>query len=605
MTFARPSLLVLVALAPLIVVIAWIASAWLRQEREGFARGAGRSPSIARWLGVAGAVVCLAVALAGPRLGERFVEVPLHGVDVVFVVDASRSMAVADEEPDRIGRARREIIDFANQFDGGRLGLVLFGGDGRLVCPLTRDRHSFEAFVREIDPAFTVHGGTDVGAGVERALDSFGDDDATRVVVIVSDGEHLGDDGSIGAAAWTAYHRGVTVHALMVGTREGGPIPLRNTVLGGFVEDDAGQTVQSRAVPDHLAKIAARTGGLFLSTQSEPFPLARLRADRLDRIRTTSGGTTMRKEPIDRFRWALVLALSFLLWPATRGRRGRLLRLPATLLVLTPFLAAAAAGEDPEATELAREGVRCLDLGDAASALTCLDRAAKLAPGDARIAFDRGAALYRLGRFDDAAGAFDRGMRGDPRLRAKAAFGAGVARARAAEAIGGTSDAPPTGRARLAAVSHLRVARENLIESLRLGHGRDAAIDLELVTRKLRELESEPIQNRKPDGGEAGTDPPPDEDRGDEPDQTGRDEAGAPSRSTNDAEPADPRGADENLGDGSVDGEPGTEDPRLVGGLFRERARSIEDVVKQYERERVVHDLRRARAGRRKTERDW
>ena len=61
----------------------------------------------------------LLLALAGPRWGNSFQEVSRKGVDIMVLVDVSRSMAVADIEPNRLERARREIVDFLKVVRGG------------------------------------------------------------------------------------------------------------------------------------------------------------------------------------------------------------------------------------------------------------------------------------------------------------------------------------------------------------------------------------------------------------------------------------------------------------------------------------------------------
>ncbi len=57
-------------------------------------------------------------ALAGPRWGSHYQEASQKGVDIMILVDVSPSMLVEDIEPNRLERARREILDFLRVVQG-------------------------------------------------------------------------------------------------------------------------------------------------------------------------------------------------------------------------------------------------------------------------------------------------------------------------------------------------------------------------------------------------------------------------------------------------------------------------------------------------------
>ncbi|HRE91884.1 MAG TPA: hypothetical protein PK095_22380, partial [Myxococcota bacterium] len=58
---------------------------------------------------VVSAAVLLVIGLAKPRWGSSEDEVKALGIDVAFVLDASKSMRLTDVVPDRLGAARHEI----------------------------------------------------------------------------------------------------------------------------------------------------------------------------------------------------------------------------------------------------------------------------------------------------------------------------------------------------------------------------------------------------------------------------------------------------------------------------------------------------------------
>lgn len=77
-----------------------------------------------------------------------------------------------------------------------------------------------------------------------------------RAILLVSDGEDL--DGGLAPAARECAERRIPIDTVCAGTTSGGPVPARG---GGFVRDASGETVVSRAHPDVLEGIAARTRG--------------------------------------------------------------------------------------------------------------------------------------------------------------------------------------------------------------------------------------------------------------------------------------------------------------------------------------------------------
>ena len=79
------------------------------------------------------------LALAEPRFDKQIRTVRATGVDIVLVLDLSRSMDCTDVEPSRLERARREIADLFRVLQGDRIGLVVFSGGAWPRLPLTQD----------------------------------------------------------------------------------------------------------------------------------------------------------------------------------------------------------------------------------------------------------------------------------------------------------------------------------------------------------------------------------------------------------------------------------------------------------------------------------
>lgn len=244
-------------------------------------------------LAIAGLFLAL-VAVLGPAWGAAAGDV--EGADVVVCLDVSRSMLARDVLPDRLSRAKREILELAGRAKGDRLGLVVFAGEARATVPLTDDMASFAELLDLADPTSVRRGGTDLGAALETALEVLKGREGS--VLLVTDGEDLGGRGL--AAARLLKERGVKVHCVGLGTELGSKI----TTEGGFLRDRSGEDVVSAMDAAGLRAIADATGGTFGGTVPD-----------LSVTRRT--GASDRRE--NRYQWPLAAAV--LLWLFDLSRR--------------------------------------------------------------------------------------------------------------------------------------------------------------------------------------------------------------------------------------------------------------------------------------------
>ena len=201
-------------------------------------------------------------ALAGPRWGSHYQEVSQKGVDIMILVDVSPSMLVEDIEPNRLERARREILDFLKIVQGDRVGLVAFSGAAFVQCPLTLDYAALQMFLGALQPDLVPVPGTDLGAAIETGVSSFDFKSETdKVILLITDGEDNENKG-LEAARKSAVN-GVKVFVFGMGETTGGPIPAGDG-KGGFRKGKAGKLIISRLEEKSLKKIASAAGGTYV-----------------------------------------------------------------------------------------------------------------------------------------------------------------------------------------------------------------------------------------------------------------------------------------------------------------------------------------------------
>jgi Ca-activated chloride channel homolog len=325
MNFAEPRLLLLLLVAPAAAALAaWAWRTRLRAQAEwagvGMWRrlGAGAPRTLLAVGCLAAAVAGTALGLARPRWGERTETVERQGVDIVFVLDSSLSMAAPDVSPSRLFAAKALVRRLVEELPGNRVALVQAEGEGVVMTPLTVDAAVIDLLLDTVAPNSLPTPGTVLGTPLEQALKLFPPSGKKhRTVILISDGEDQG--GGLDKVADTLREAGVTVHAIGVGTPQGSPIPLAGEP-NAFKRDREGRVVVSRLGEDALEKLASSTGGAYLRATSPAADLSPV----IKRVRG------MEKRSLDaesvstleeRFQWPLLAAIAAL----------------AVLLVARPF----------------------------------------------------------------------------------------------------------------------------------------------------------------------------------------------------------------------------------------------------------------------------
>jgi Ca-activated chloride channel family protein len=205
------------------------------------------------------------VAAARPQYGKGTRLIPATNLDVVVVLDYSKSMYARDIEPSRIFRAKIEVARLVKELAGARFAAVAFAGEP-MGFPLTADGSAIAQFLRQLDPNDMPIGGTAIARALEQARDLLRRDpksaDHKRVVLLITDGEDLEGDPASSARAMGA--EGTTVHVVQIGGRTPERIPEigpDGQVLGYRADSDGKPLTTELSVEGEaqLAAIAAAT----------------------------------------------------------------------------------------------------------------------------------------------------------------------------------------------------------------------------------------------------------------------------------------------------------------------------------------------------------
>lgn len=360
---------------------------------------------VARAVLLVGAVALAALAFARPQWGSQEVPLEQRGIDVVVVLDVSRSMLAQDILPSRAQASSTAIGDLLTHLQGNRVGLITFAGTSFSRSPLTLDIDAVRILVRRAqDESSLVRPGSDLGGAVVAALALLDVKDraTTQVILVVTDGEvQQADITAVGSAAAKARSQRVRIYGAYAASDEPTALPATS-----------GGTDVTRGQRAPLTALAEQTGAQVRNVAQAPGYAVEFR-----RLQQTRFAEASRQARVDRFQWFAGAALALLVaqpllvgrvsgQPAVRIRRRPLRRTRSAILtsmwVAMLLLSGCTTLLGTSVYRAVAEGNRLYDEGKYEEALAAYDRAVAADPQSAAIVYNRGLALHRLTRYDEA-----------------------------------------------------------------------------------------------------------------------------------------------------------------------------------------------------------
>ncbi len=391
---------------------------------------AGRTDKISRtalWLVAAGWIIAV-VALANPTWERKPLPVYQTTAARVVVLDLSRTMNATDLKPSRLARARYKIEDVLASNNEGRTALVVYAGDAFTVSPLTRDANTIRALLKVLEPGIMPADGNRADLGLLKGEELLRQAGASSgQVLLIADGVDSDNAAASERAAARLKNDGYTVSVLGVGTEAGAPL---TDAQGELLRDTTGKIVNAHLDTAALQSLARAGGGEYRSITDDGQALNALLSVgqplHAEVTAQTDATTQGWKEQ------GPLLAVLLLPLAALAFRRNWLLGVVLLVGIASPpqpamastwddlwrrpdqqAAKALAAGDYAKASELAtdadRRGSAEYKRGNYASAL---DNFAQSKGADAD--YNRGNALAKLGRYQDAIAAYDKSLKANP-----------------------------------------------------------------------------------------------------------------------------------------------------------------------------------------------
>ena len=255
-------------------------------------------------------LVALFFVIAGPQFGSKLQQVKKEGVELIIALDVSNSMMAQDIKPSRLDAAKQAISRMVEKLSDDKVGLIVFAGDAYVQLPITTDYSSAKLFLSGINTDIVPIQGTAIGTAIDLAAKSFTPDtEASKAIIVITDGENHQDDAI--AAAKAAREKGIYVHTIGMGLAQGGPIPEKGNP-GQYMRDGSGNPIISKLDEETLKEIAKAGEGIFVRASNSNVGLNTL-LDEIDRMDKTLLEERVFSDYAEKYQYFLIMALIFVL----------------------------------------------------------------------------------------------------------------------------------------------------------------------------------------------------------------------------------------------------------------------------------------------------
>jgi Ca-activated chloride channel family protein len=365
-------------------------------------------------------------AIAGPSWIKRPTPVEKNQNALVILLDLSYSMISEDIKPSRIARARLKIADILRERADGQTALVAYAGEAHTVTPISDDSSTIVSLLSSMHPNIMPRQGSNTEDAVERGIQLLHDAGATQGdLLLVTDGvvpEAFDKIQSLLAG------KKIHLNILGVGTTQPAPIPSTN---GGFLRDNAGAIITTQLNSNELTQLAQRINGRYHEITNTNSDIDYLKPNETKTEADTPTVARDFDQWIDQGHWLVFLLLPIALLCFRRGVLLSLLLIP--LLGFTPSSSYAVGLDDVWLTK-DQQAQRQLTKGDAKKAAEQFESpewkaTAQYRAGDYAAATDafsridtanghynRGNALAKAGKLQDAIKAYDEALKRDANL---------------------------------------------------------------------------------------------------------------------------------------------------------------------------------------------
>ena len=200
-----------------------------------------------------------------PKRGKKEQQEKEVSSALVFVVDVSSSMLTQDLKPDRLNFTKKLLRAYVKNQIRHKAGLVLFAGESKVLCPLTRDHSLFGSIIDSLEVG-SIKDGTGQGMGIVTALNMLREVSCSdKSIVLLTDG--VNNTGYLHPllAAYMAAQLQVSLFTVSIGRPGEALTPVGKRSDGSYIMGKA----KSEVNDELLRKMSEATGGKYLRVERE------------------------------------------------------------------------------------------------------------------------------------------------------------------------------------------------------------------------------------------------------------------------------------------------------------------------------------------------
>ncbi len=253
----------------------------------------------------------ISIGLVNPKIGTQLKTVKREGVDIVFVIDVSKSMLAEDIAPSRLEKAKRLASQIINNLGSDRVGIIAYAATAIPVLPITSDYSTARMFLQSLNSDMLSSQGTAVNQAINLSKDFFDDENQTnRVLCLLSDGEdhEFSDQDFLDITEGN----GITIFSIGLGSNKGAPIPIRsNGVIESYKKNQDGDVVITKLMPNLLKELSKSNDGFYMKGDNTEAVVDEIisKLKQMDKKEFESKQFVAYK---DQFQWFIGFALFFL-----------------------------------------------------------------------------------------------------------------------------------------------------------------------------------------------------------------------------------------------------------------------------------------------------
>ncbi len=211
------------------------------------------------------AIILFILALGRPQKGNTVKEFTSEGIDILLVLDISSSMKAVDFQPNRLEAAKNVARKFIEGRRDDRIGLVVFGGESFLQCPLTIDYDVLKMLLQQVEIIEQKFDGTAIGLAIASGINRLRESAAeSKVMILLSDGRNNAGELDPLTTADMAKAFGIKIYTIGAGRRGRAPYPY----VDPFGQKKH-QLVDVEIDEQVLQSIAQNTGGKYFRATDE------------------------------------------------------------------------------------------------------------------------------------------------------------------------------------------------------------------------------------------------------------------------------------------------------------------------------------------------